>query len=77
MFLPRACHFETRPSPRSKIGRNAGHGKKYGIHRTENLRLIFENVAFCLNSLAFSGRKIHCFSVVFLPVNSSIRSIIR
>jgi len=53
------------------------HGKKYGIHHYKNPWLIFENAAFCLNSLAFSGRKIHYFSVIFLSVNLSIRSIIR
>ena len=43
MLFPRACNFETRPSPRSKIGMNAGHGKKYGltgVNRTVDARLI-------------------------------------
>ena len=45
------------------------HGEKYGIHHYGKPSVNFQNAAFCLNSLAFSGRKIHSFSVIFLLVN--------
>ena len=45
------------------------HGKKYGIHHYGKPSVNFQNAAFCLNSLPFSGHKIHSFSVIFLVVN--------
>ena len=69
--LPFAVYKDQRSSSQTHTARNMA------FTVSENPRLIFENAAFCYNSLTFSGRKIHSFPVVFWSVNLSIRSIIR
>ena len=51
--------------------------QKGGVYLVENARWIYVKRGIYLHLLVFTDRKIQGFPIVFLSVNSSIRSIIR